>query len=218
MLAVEVEVEVVAGPRVMRLGPASPGMEVELAAGAVLSTGMASWQDPPPEVWREDEGRRVHVKLKGHEQLWPPLIREGGVMELGLAASLTSRMHKRQRLFPATGAAHAAALFDSRGELLAMAEDISRHNALDKAAGKAWMEGTIVRAQALALSSRVSAQMLTKAAYTGVGIVVSVSAPTARAVELARELGMTLIGFARPGRANIYSHPWRVGIGEETHD
>jgi len=115
-----------------------------------------------------------------------------------------------QRVFKATGGAHAAAIFSQQGQVLAFGEDIGRHCALDKAIGKALLSGLQTSGCGVALSGRVSFEMVTKAARAGIELIAAVSAPSSLAVEAAALWNITLCGFVRRGNANIYSHPERI--------
>lgn len=204
---------------------ATPGSEAALAAGYALTMGWATPADPPPAaIWDQSAGEvrlapsgpvrePEAVRAAGGGLLGPleaPPLAAGGGLELAVLAGLTGVMTRAQSLFPLTGGAHAAAVYDAGGGLLAMAEDVGRHNALDKAVGAAWLAGLLPLAAALALSGRCSLEMVLKAVRSGIGVAVSVSAPTAPAVEAARRLGLTLAGFARHGDLNLYSHPERI--------
>lgn len=126
-----------------------------------------------------------------------------------LLSRLLEGMRSQQRLFRATGGAHAAAVGCAEtGELWAVREDIGRHNALDKALG-ACAERPLERA-AVVLSGRGGFELIVKAARLGVPVVASVSAPSSLAVEIADELGMTLVGFLREGSGRIYSDDERL--------
>jgi FdhD protein len=126
-----------------------------------------------------------------------------------LLASLPDRL--RQPTFERTGGLHATGLFDADGELLVAREDVGRHNAMDKVIGRALMDGLIpLGDRVLCVSGRLSFELVQKAAVAGAPILVGVGAPSSLAVELAADRGMTLCGFARQGRVNVYTHPDRV--------
>lgn len=122
-------------------------------------------------------------------------------------------LHKRMPAFTATGCTHGAALLGERGEMICIAEDLGRHNAVDKAIGFALLNRVDVEKCALLLTGRETPQVVLKAARAGVPIVCSLSAPTLGAIRLARAVGITLVGFVRGNRLNIYSHPYRIVLG-----
>ena len=137
----------------------------------------------------------------------------GPVVPAALLLGLPDTLRAHQELFERTGGIHAAGLFDAAGELLALREDIGRHNAVDKLLGWAALEHRWPLAEAvLVVSGRVSFEIVQKAAVARIPIVVAVSAPSSLAVETARRLGMTLVAFARQGRGNVYAGPERVGV------
>jgi len=113
-------------------------------------------------------------------------------------------------LFPRTGYTHSAAIYTCFGELLAFAEDVGRHNAMDKVVGQLLLNRSVNRAFMGIVSSRLSFEMVQKAVVTGLEIFAGVSAASSLAIETSREYNMTLIGFLRTGRMNIYTHPDRI--------
>jgi len=117
-----------------------------------------------------------------------------------------------QRIFQVTGGAHAAAIFSADGQIIAFGEDIGRHSALDKAIGKAVLSGKSTSGCAVALSGRVSFEMVSKAARARIELIAAVSAPSSLAVEAATRWNITLCGFVRNGNANVYSHPERIAV------
>jgi len=125
---------------------------------------------------------------------------------------LPARMREGQGIFEATGGLHAAGLFTADGDLVCLREDVGRHNAVDKVLGWALLEGRLpLFDHVLAVSGRSSYEIAQKALVAGVPIVCSVSAPSSLAVDVAERFGMTLVGFLREGRFNVYAGRQRIG-------
>src|SRR3954451_608507 len=128
-----------------------------------------------------------------------------------LLAELPERLRAAQPAFAATGGLHATGLFDRDAHLLCLREDVGRHNAMDKVVGWALGEGRLPLAgEILCVSGRLSFELVQKAAVAGCPIVVAVGAPSSLAVGLAADRGLTICGFARGGRLDGYTEPWRV--------
>lgn len=135
-------------------------------------------------------------------------------VEADLLFEVTDKLRARQEVFAVTGTAHAAAVFDGQGVISAVAEDIGRHNALDKAIGKCLLAELPLHRRGVALSSRVSLEMVTKAVRAGIELIVAVSGASSLAIEAARQWNITLCGFVRNGCANIYTYPERIRLND----
>lgn len=139
-------------------------------------------------------------------------VEPGPLVSAEVIRGLPGGLRDKQRVFDETGGLHAAGLFDTAGTLLSLREDVGRHNAVDKLVGEALMAGRIpLSERILQVSGRVSFEIVQKAAVAGIPIVSAVSAPSSLAVQTADALGMTVIGFVRDDRFNVYTHPERVG-------
>jgi FdhD protein len=123
---------------------------------------------------------------------------------------LMERMAAAQEVFKKTGGAHGVALASPDGKVFLIAEDIGRHNAMDKVIGQALLQRLDMTRMVALLSGRISFEMALKTARAGIPILAAVSAPTSMALALAQELRVTLVGFARRDRMNIYTHPERI--------
>jgi FdhD protein len=128
--------------------------------------------------------------------------------------TLTKKFLHRSQMYKTTGGVHSAALCDTTS-ILVFAEDIGRHNAIDKILGRCLLEDIPADEHIIVSSGRISSEMLLKVAKRNIPIVISKSAPTALGVKLANKLGITLIGFVRGRRMNVYSHDERIKIGGE---
>jgi FdhD protein len=231
-VAIEEPLEIRVRGEALAVTMRTPGHDEELALGFLYGEGLidaAVPVGPPPDLeantvdvdaqLRFDPGRRrfyttssCGVCGKGalgevavHAEPAPP----GPTLGRALLADLPERL--RQPAFEATGGLQATGLFDAAGELLLVREDVGRHNAMDKVVGRALLEGCVpLHGNVLCVSGRLSFELVQKAAVAGAPILVGVGAPTSLAVELAADRGMTLCGFARRGKVNVYSGADRV--------
>jgi FdhD protein len=135
----------------------------------------------------------------------------GPRVERRLLAELPDRLRAAQPTFERTGGLHATGVFEAEGALLLSREDVGRHNAMDKAVGRLLLDGELpLSERILCVSGRLSFELVQKAAVAGAPILVGVGAPSSLAIELAADRGMTLAGFARGGRVNVYCGEDRV--------
>jgi FdhD protein len=210
----------------------TPGHDEELALGFLFTEGLidrvhpvgltddfaANTVEVRGPLLRDPGSRRFYTTSscgvcgKGALQevaVWAPTAGPGPLVSRGLLAALPDRL--RQPGFERTGGLHATGLFTAAGELLLVREDVGRHNAMDKVVGRALIEGLVpLRELILCVSGRLSFELVQKAAVAGAPILVGVGAPTSLAVELAADRGITLAGFARRGRVNVYTGAERI--------
>lgn len=239
-LAVEEPLEIVIDDAAYAVTMRLPGDDAALAAGFCLSEGVIAGAgdiasiEPCPT----DPGR-IHVRTRpnpawtaarperrgflsrsscglcGKEKLadihadirpvagWTPL-------DADAVLARKADFEARKLVFPRTGATHSAALYGRDGRCLGFAEDVGRHNALDKAVGQALLAGALSAAHLALVSSRLSFEMVQKAAAAGIEILAGVSAATTLAAHFAESWNMTLVGFLRRGRMNVYARPGRI--------
>ncbi|MGZ8630174.1 MAG: formate dehydrogenase accessory sulfurtransferase FdhD [Actinomycetota bacterium] len=139
-------------------------------------------------------------------------VGDGPVVSADVLVSLPDRLRANQRVFDRTGGLHAAGLFSPDGELVTLREDVGRHNAVDKVIGEQVLAGRVpIGDHVLQVSGRASFEIVQKAAVAGIPIVSAVSAPSSLAVEAGERFAMTIVGFVRDGRCNVYTRPERVG-------
>lgn len=144
-----------------------------------------------------------------------PAVWTRAPLDPGVVGDLPGKLRAAQPLFDATGGLHAAGLFTADGECLVVREDVGRHNAVDKVIGWALSRSLLpLSDHILAVSSRAGFEIVQKAALAGVPVVCAVSAPTSLAVEVAESFDLTLLGFVREGRFNVYSSPERLKLPE----
>ncbi|MEG0391668.1 MAG: formate dehydrogenase accessory sulfurtransferase FdhD [Anaerovoracaceae bacterium] len=180
-----------------------------LALGQLISQGRLRGSMETPEI--SIKGGRIDLCSKGigrEGENQPPS--KGTITLTPKQISLWGEVvYQGSPLFQQTGMIHSCGLFSST-ELLEFSEDLGRHNAVDKVLGKAWMKGRALSACALFTSGRMPLDMVNKAICAGIPIMISRSAPTAEAVEAAQAAGVTLVGFVRKGRMNLYTHAHRI--------
>ena len=231
--AVEEPLEIRVNGQPVAVTMRTPGHDEELALGFALSEGISPLAAAVPldlaantvdlEVESFDPGRLQRnfytssscgVCGKGALEavaVEAPVVTSELRVRAALAAELPERLRGAQATFAATGGLHATGLFDADGALLCVREDVGRHNAMDKVLGWAFLEGRLPLGESLlCVSGRLSFELVQKAAVAGCPLLVAVGAPSSLAVELAHDRGITLCGFVRGGRSNVYSHPWRV--------
>jgi FdhD protein len=232
-VAVEEPLEIRAGGRAIAVTMRTPGHDEELALGFLYGEGLIDGprEAGPPldlagntievatELLREPSSRSFFTSSscgvcgKGaleevavHAEPLP----DGPTIPRALLAELPERL--RQPEFERTGGLHATGLFTPEGELLCVREDVGRHNAMDKVIGWALREGIVpLHPRVLCVSGRLSFELVQKAAVAQAPVLVGVGAPTSLAVTLAEDRGLTLCGFARGGRVNVYTKTVRVG-------
>jgi len=190
-------------------GPREAGLTDDLAANIVEVSG---------PLLREVGGRRFYTTSscgvcgKGALEevaVHAPRLGAGPTVDRALLAALPDRL--RQPAFERTGGLHATGLFSADGELLIVREDVGRHNAMDKVIGRALLDGRLpLREAILCVSGRLAFELVQKAVVAGAPILVGVGAPTSLAVELAVDRDLTLAGFARGDRVNVYAGAQRV--------
>jgi len=149
--------------------------------------------------------------IEAIRQNFPPIKSTALRIDIETLLSLPDKLRANQSGFARTGGIHAAGIFDANGKALIVREDIGRHNAVDKAIGRAFLDQKLpLDRHLLLVSGGASFEIMQKALAAGIAIIASVSAPSSLAMEFAREMNQTLVGFLRPPSFNIYSHIQRV--------
>lgn len=247
-VAVEEPLEIRVNDRPVSVTMRTPGHDLELAAGFLLSEDLLHNRSDLAEILRPQRaknaapgGNRVNVRLAagvrfdfaqltrhvfassscglcgkatiaGIQQKHPPISANHNItVPAAVLRTLPGLLRGKQSVFAHTGGLHAAALFDRKGKLLALREDVGRHNAVDKVLGAQWLKQRWPLDDAILLvSGRTSFEILQKSLVARVPIVAAVSAPSSLAVDFAERSGQTLVGFLRGDGMNIYTHPQRI--------
>jgi FdhD protein len=232
-IAVEEPLEIRVGGRPVAVTMRTPGHDEELALGFLYSEGISPVRASVPS---DLAANTIEVEAHGFDldrlqrnfytssscgvcgkgaleavAVEAPRVTSKLRIPPALVSDLPGRLRAAQPTFAATGGLHATGLFDPSGELLCVREDVGRHNAMDKVVGYALREGLLPLSEhILCVSGRLSFELVQKAAVAGCPVLVAVGAPSSLAVELGRDRGITLCGFVRDGRLNVYSEPWRL--------
>jgi FdhD protein len=238
-LTIEEPLEIRVGRKPVATTMRTPGHDEELAAGFLLSEGILRAPDQIASVSMAGDNRvvvelRDGVKLKLNStkrfgtissscglcgktnidtirQNFPAIKSNDIRIDIETLLSLPGILRKAQSDFARTGGIHAAGIFDLNGTAKIVREDIGRHNAVDKAIGRAFLDRQLpLNSSILLVSGRASFEIMQKALCAGIPIVASVSAPSTLAVNFARDGNQTLVGFLRPPSFNIYAHIERV--------
>ncbi|HJW89229.1 MAG TPA: formate dehydrogenase accessory sulfurtransferase FdhD [Anaerolineales bacterium] len=167
-----------------------------------------------PEQWRRTSGCTGGVTANDHETI-RPIIQNGVTLTAGQVGQLVDQLFGAQQLYRQVRGVHTSVLSDGRRARV-MAEDIGRHNSVDKIAGRCLLDGLRLRRKILLTTGRISSEMLQKAARLGAPIVISRTSPSSLSIELAQKWGITLIGYARRDRFNVYAHPARIVSSYQT--
>ena len=233
VVAVEEPLEIRIGGRPVAVTMRTPGHDEELALGFCISEGLRPVSAAPTA---DLAANTIEVEAPGFD---PKRLQRSfyttsscGVCGKGaleavavdaprvaselrlpavLVAELPGRLRSAQPTFEATGGLHATGLFDAGGELVCVREDVGRHNAMDKVIGRAFLDGLLPLGEhVLCVSGRLSFELVQKASVAGCPVLVAVGAPSSLAVELGADRSVTLCGFVREGRVNVYSEAWRI--------
>jgi FdhD protein len=235
LLAVEEPLEIVVNGRNLAVTMRTPGHDRELAVGFLFTEGILQNRSQIQAISNQTNRveltvdspadfaeRRFYLtsscgvcgkaSIEALESIGCPFLdRHQPIIPADLIPRLPDALRSRQPVFNHTGGLHAAALFDTTGQPLYLEEDIGRHNAVDKLIGAAVLNGTTpLNRHILMLSGRAGFELIQKALMAGIAIVAAVGAPSSLAVETALRYGMTLAGFVRNGRYNVYSGEERL--------
>jgi len=239
LLAIEEPLEIRIGEKTVSITMRTPGHDRELAAGFLFTEGILQDSDQIAGVACTKNSVTVELKagveadlerLQRHfytssscgvcgkasiealrMQGCPILPKDSPLVDSAVVHRLPESIRREQSVFDRTGGLHAAALFENSGKLVLLREDVGRHNAVDKVIGAEMLAGrTASSNRLLFVSGRASFELVQKALMAGIPILAAVGAPSSLAVETAQRFNMTLLGFVREGRFNIYSGAQRV--------
>jgi FdhD protein len=243
LVAVEEPLQIRLGKRNVAITMRTPGHDLELAAGFLFTEGILKGKYQVSKivagrrntvtVMVADEAGLDLERLDRHFYLTSScgicgkasieavkamdcamLPRDEPQIGPGVIQGLPETLRPTQEVFERTGGLHAAALFNPAGKLLSVREDVGRHNAVDKLIGGEFLEERLpLNDRILMVSGRASFELVQKALMAGIPVLAAVGAPSSLAIELALRFGMTLCGFVRGQRFNIYSGAWRCGVG-----
>ncbi len=237
LIAVEEPLEILVNGRNLSITMRTPGHDDELAAGFLFTEGLITSREQILGI--ESGENRVNLlldstldlsrvqrnfyltsscgvcgraSLDALEEIGCEIRPQSGpLVSTKVILSLPEKLRAAQAAFERTGGIHAAGLFDTQGNLLLTREDVGRHNAVDKLVGRSFLDGKVPLENAvLMLSGRTSYELMQKALMAGLPVLAAVGAPSSLAVQVALRFGMTLIGFLRDGRFNVYSGDARI--------
>ena len=237
-LTIEEPLEIRMGDETVATTMRTPGHDEELAAGFLFSEAIIRARDEIVKISTRENVAAIQLRtgvkpklnsaqrfgtispscgLCGKESIsairqnFPPIRSTSFRIDIATLLSLPEKLRANQSDFARTGGIHAAGIFDANGEAVTVREDIGRHNAVDKTIGRALLDGKLpLDRHVLLVSGRTSFEIMQKALAAGIPIVASVSAPSSLAMEFARQMNQTLVGFLRPPSFNVYSHVERV--------
>lgn len=240
MVAIEEPLEIRVGERPISVTMRTPGDDEVLAAGFLFGESVISDRASIESIRHWGSPNVIRVSLRTGERIdWQRLQRnfystsscgvcgKASIDALRVHAArvestllvparsiemMPDALHAAQRTFAETGGLHAAALFTAEGELVALREDVGRHNAVDKVVGEEFLAGrTPISDRLLFVSGRCSFEIVQKAVVAGLPVIAAISAPSSLAIDLAREFNVTLVGFVRDRRMNVYCGEERIG-------
>ncbi len=239
LLSVEEPLQIRVGSRSLAITMRTPGHDAELAAGFLFTEGLVRRAQDIADIKCSRNtavvtlAEGVTIDLEGTERNFYmtsscgicgkasiEALETAGATILpralpqvneALIRSLPAKLRESQAAFDRTGGLHASGLFSAQGRLIVLREDVGRHNALDKLIGRAFLDGRLpLHDHVLMVSGRTSFELVQKAVMAGIPFLVAVGAPSSLAVKTAKRFGMTLVGFLRDDRFNLYSGADRV--------